>query len=158
MCEFDPRCSGSDDLVGRALSLIADGRWAVTGVFGDQLSPPIAYTTGLTEFGLPELVITGIEPGLAGKLVNTIGHEMRKNPEIGPGTLIEGLPCEPQSLIAVEVIDAEPLRLTRMLYGERFRALQLVWPDSSNLFPWERRHPAGRGRQPMLGVPVGAAA
>ena len=37
MCEFDPRCSGPDDLVSTAYEQIAAGRWSVTGVFGDGL-------------------------------------------------------------------------------------------------------------------------
>ena len=65
MCENDPRCNGGDDLVGNALVQIAQGRWGVTGIFGSALEPSFAYTTGLTEFGHPELVITGIEPSPA---------------------------------------------------------------------------------------------
>ncbi|WP_265742869.1 DUF4262 domain-containing protein [Gordonia liuliyuniae] len=70
MCEFDPRCGGSDDLIGHALSLIASGSWAVTGVYGDESSAPVAYTSGLTELGRPELVVTGVDPEHAGPVLN----------------------------------------------------------------------------------------
>ena len=155
MCEFDPRCSGADDLVGHALALIARGSWAVTGVYGDDLAPPVAYTTGLTELGRPELVITGVEPEPAGLVLNEAAARVVLTPGFAAGSTLTGLRSTNRyELTAVEVIDSSPMRVTHLLFGESFRAVQLVWPDRDHRLPWDRGYALSADEQPLLGLPA----
>jgi hypothetical protein len=158
MCEWDPRCSGSDDLVGHALALIAAGSWAVTGVYGDATAPPIAYTTGLTELGRPELVITGVAPEHAGPVLNEAAARIVARPEFGAGSTLTDLSSAPGSeFTAINVIDASALRVTALLFGRGFQAVQLVWADMSRRLPWDRGYALAPDDQPLLGVAMNAA-
>ena len=158
MCEWDPRCSGSDDLVGHALALIAAGSWAVTGVYGDATAPPIAYTTGLTELGRPELVITGVDPEQAGPVLNEAATLIVARPDFGAGATLSDLTSAPGSdFTAINVIDASALRITALLFGRGFQAVQLVWADMSHRLPWDRGYALAPDDQPLLGVATNAA-
>ena len=158
MCEFDPRCGGSDDLIGHALSLIASGSWAVTGVYGDESSAPVAYTSGLTELGRPELVVTGVDPEHAGPVLNEAAARVVLTPAFGAGTTIDGLrSTNGYRLTAIDVIDASPMRVTSLLFGQSFQAVQLVWPDRDGRLPWDRGYALVPDEQPLLGVATPSA-
>lgn len=154
MCEFDPRCDGSDDLVGGALALIAQGRWSVTGVFGSLGHPPLAYTTGLTERGLPELAITGLPPDLACILLNHAAQAAIDGTAVEAGSRVRAGMRRPVWFEAIDVIDPEPLRLTRLLYGQEFTTVQLAWPDDAGRYPWQAGYSIPSNVQPLLGVPA----
>ncbi|WP_040517447.1 DUF4262 domain-containing protein [Gordonia neofelifaecis] len=158
MCEFDPRCSGPDHLVDDALALIADGRWAITGVLGDAARSPMTYTTGLTEHGRPELVMTGLPPDLAGVLLEHAARSVIADRSFGPGSDVPARLRRPVRFRAVDVIDSEPMRLTRIVYGRQFDAVQLVWPDDDGRYPWQPGYSIPTQVQPLLGVPVAEAA
>ncbi|MGB3709637.1 DUF4262 domain-containing protein [Gordonia sp. (in: high G+C Gram-positive bacteria)] len=154
MCEFDPRCDGSDDLVGGALALIAQGRWAVTGVFGSVGHPPLAYTTGLTELGLPELAITGLPPDLACVLLNHAAQASVDGTVVAPGSRVHAGMRKPVWFEAIDVIDLEPLRLSRLVFGQGFSTVQLVWPDHADRYPWQVGYSIPSNVQPLMGVPT----
>lgn len=158
MCEFDPECDGADDLIGDALAQIAAGRWAVTGVLGDAAHPPIAYTSGLTDLGRPELVMTGLPPRLAGLLLDHAAQIVAGDAGFGAGSTIPARLRQRVSLTAIDVIDASPMRLTRVLYGLRFDAVQLVWPDDAGRYPWQAGYAIPQQVQPLLGVSAVKAA
>ncbi|MFT3715571.1 MAG: DUF4262 domain-containing protein [Gordonia sp. (in: high G+C Gram-positive bacteria)] len=150
MCDFDPRCDCGGDLVGNALTQIASGHWSVTAVYGDDEHAPFAYTTGLIEFDRPELVITGMDLLKACVELNEVAGRL-----IGDADHLASSSAFPY--IPVEVIDSSDLRVTRLLYGPAFAAVQLAWPDASMAYPWDRAYPADR-RQPLLGIPLPHAA
>jgi len=156
MCEFDPRCEGSDALVGNALAQIAMGRWAVTGIYGDADTTPFAYTTGLTEFGRPELVITGIAPAPACRILNAAGHRITAGAAFSPGDTVDRVLAEPYLPYVLPVVDDAELTVTRLLYGPDVEALQLVWPDRYGHYPWEPEFTIDRDQQPLLGLPLAA--
>lgn len=158
MCQFDPQCEGADDLVGDAIAQIAEGRWAVTGVLGDAAHPPLAYTTGLTEHGRPELVMTGLTPRLAGLLLDHAAQTVALDPTFGPGSRVPARLRRAVALRAIDVIDAAPMRLTRVVYGLQFEAVQLVWPDDEGHYPWQPGYAIPRQVQPLLGLPAAEAA
>ncbi len=150
MCEFDARCSGSDGMVGHALGQIAQGKWGATGVLGTGGAPSFTYTTGLTTLGRPELVMTGLDPEIAVGVINLAAVYMLADPDLVDGRdplrAVEDI-CE---VVAIEASDTSQMHVTRAVYGE-FRALQLVWPDERGRFPWDRRYPRRRSRQPLWG-------
>ena len=154
MCEFDPRCDGTDELVRDAIERIAVGSWSVTGVFGDAANSPFAYTSGLTDHGLPELVITGLSPDLAGTFLNEAARKSVTDARFCTAGYRPSRLRRPVTFSSVDVIDTDSMRLTRLLYGEGFRAVQLVWPDESGCFPWDPSYDIPREVQPLLGVPA----
>lgn len=153
MCEFDPRCQGSDNLVSNALDQIDAGRWAVTGVYGDELGPPFAYTTGLTEFSRPELVIYGLEPEQACGILNRTAELLIGDEHLFDASRLTGILRSPYQLTSLPALDTDELTVTRLLYGPNVPAVQLIWPDTRGRFPWEAGYSVAREAQPLSGIP-----
>ncbi|MCR6481714.1 DUF4262 domain-containing protein [Amycolatopsis sp. OK19-0408] len=127
---------------------VAERGWLVQGVDGEGVDPPWAYTIGLSEYGKPELVVTGLPVLVAAKLLNNLAaHSLQESPPT-PG---ERIPLRGGPLIEAVPL-AEPsahLLFAAALYGEEISALQLVHADAQGRFPWSADH---RGGQPVLGV------
>ena len=52
--------------------IMKDHGWAVQ--FVEDNRRPFAYTIGLHNLGLPELLVTGLQPQTAGRVLNSLGH------------------------------------------------------------------------------------
>ncbi|MEV6876991.1 DUF4262 domain-containing protein [Amycolatopsis sp. NPDC051128] len=130
---------------------VADRGWIVQGVEESGLYPPWAYTIGLSGFGLPELVATGLPLWAASDLLNGMAeHSLHAAPP-EPG---ERIPLRGGPLIEVVPL-AEPsahLIFAVALYGPEIRALQLVHADERGRWPWSADFRDGAGGQPVLGV------
>lgn len=132
--------------------------WAILGVFPTEKDPGpwFTYTIGLTGKGLPELIMVGLSNGQAAPLLNDAAEQLVKGElQIGEpiGTLLQDLPA---MLIEVDAkgMEKHPLNAAKAQYGEQIRALQLVWPDESGLFPWQEGfNPEMKELQPLLGDP-----
>lgn len=124
--------------------------WAVQGVERDGDHPPWAYTVGLTECGLPELVVTGMRMERAAALLNDVaGHLMHAEPpRPGERMPLHGWPT-------VEIVELPNphahLFTATALFGPWLRALQLVWADDRGHWPWDPGFRGSRGGQPVLG-------
>ena len=64
----------TDDYLDVLREIINGHGWAVQYVEGEDR--PFAYTVGLTDLGLPELLITGLPPRTAKRLLNSIAHDI----------------------------------------------------------------------------------
>lgn len=127
---------------------------AVQQVGGAPGSPVWSYTIGLRAVLLPELIIVG---GVAGQaqqqILNTLAARMRTGDELAVGKR------DPAVLEGVEVTYLEVADTTTELFTianhvqSAFRALQVVWPDTENRFPWEPGYGFAPGAQPLLGEP-----
>ncbi|MFT3661851.1 MAG: DUF4262 domain-containing protein [Gordonia sp. (in: high G+C Gram-positive bacteria)] len=157
MCEHDPRCTGADDLVGNAFAQIADGRWSVTGVYGDDTAPAVAYTTGLTEHRRPELLVTGLDPDLACRILDRAAELAVADRDLLGSRFLDGVVSPPHRLALLPAIDTVQMHVTRLLYGPDFLAVQLIWPDAHNRFPWESGYAHPASAQPLTGIPPLAA-
>jgi hypothetical protein len=123
--------------------------WVVQGVEDERL--PFAYTIGLHDRGLPELLVTGLSPEDAGRLLNDVAvaalggrvFEPGAHVAVGDGPLLE--------IVEVEHPDAH-LVFAVALGGPDVRALQLVWPDERGRWPWAAGWGRGRLLQPVLGI------
>ena len=143
-----PELTYDDYLDTVILPLVHQNGWAVQGVSGRH---PFAYTVGLTECGVPELVITGMDDCAAATVLNAIaGRVLREDLDVGARVDLSGLALE---VLAVEHPDLHLLTATA-LYGDEVRGLQLVWPDDRGRYPWQPGHRSRRGGQPLLGRPV----
>lgn len=147
------KCDNPDGTQEQYLAMLAgtvrDHGWAVQYVEDDRR--PFAYTVGLHEKGLPEMLITGLNPQTSMRVLNSVGRRI----------VDEGLPLQSamrldQDEFLFEVVDIEHpdvhLKFAAGLYGPEIRALQLVWADDRGRWPWDRGWGHGRRRQPVLGM------
>ncbi|WP_234711384.1 DUF4262 domain-containing protein [Mycolicibacterium llatzerense] len=130
--------------------IMKDHGWAVQFVEDDRR--PFAYTIGLHHLGLPELLVTGLPPRTAGRVLNSLGHQI-----VEDGTFLRpAMQIDYQGEFMFEVIDVEHpdvhLKNAVALCSPRIRAFQLVWTDARGCWPWDRGWSHGRRRQPVLGV------
>ncbi len=123
--------------------------WAVQYVESDR--SPLAYTVGLHDCGLPELLMTGVSAQRAMRLLNIVAGDM-----MGGKSLIPGQKIAVRSGPLVEIVEvANPdahMEWAVAFGGPEVRALQLVWADGRGRWPWAAAFSDGRGRQPVLGA------
>lgn len=138
-----------EKVLEQILARIARDRFATVGVHGSRCTAEFTYTVGLTEHGLPELIVTGQRPELANRLVRLWGDYLLDESLVLPG---EWLHAEPFVLEAVQVKEPQQhLRVAHRFYGDQLRALQLVWADPDGRWPWDPGFRARSAGQPLLG-------
>ncbi|MEJ2866787.1 DUF4262 domain-containing protein [Actinomycetospora sp. OC33-EN08] len=134
------------------LAMIEQYGWAIQYVQADRVHPPWAYTVGLVQYDLAELVVTGLSTQRAGHLLNDVAHEVVwHDGECLPG---QRFPLDDGTRIEVVELphpDAHLLAVPGLFPGLPLRALQLVWCDDRGRWPWDRRFRGRRGGQPVLG-------
>jgi Domain of unknown function (DUF4262) len=138
------------DYLDHMSALITRHGWAIQGIGRDRIHPPWAYTVGLTRYGKPELVATGLPVARATRLLNDVAAHIMHADEPAPG---ERIPLDGGPLIEIVEI-AEPtahLVIAVDLYGRQVRALQVVHADDRGHWPWDRGYRGVRGGQPVLG-------
>ncbi len=149
--------SSSEERLEYVRGLIAQNCWVVIGVHEERYRPPYSYTAGLTEQGLPELVITGLPQKRAADVLSRAAAEV-----LDGAALAHGRQVRVADGPLVEVVQlAEPgahLDIAAALYERRLAALQLVYADRHGYWPWDRRFRDGRGGQPVLGMRAEQAA
>ncbi|MFJ7212598.1 DUF4262 domain-containing protein [Amycolatopsis sp. NPDC098790] len=153
MC-FECQNPDRSGYVQRLRDGVAKRGWMVQGVESDGSYPPWAYTIGLSGYGLPELVVTGLPVEAAAKLLNGSAARFLDSSPPAAGERLP-MPGGPVEVVAL----AEPsahLVFAADLYGPEIRALQLVHADAGGRWPWSADYRDGRGGQPVLGVRDGA--
>ncbi|MGB5112446.1 MAG: DUF4262 domain-containing protein [Mycobacterium sp.] len=133
-----------DVLRGKAMK----NGWAVQYV---ETAPPFAYTIGLSEAGLPELLVTGLSPEQSMSLLNVVAHYLVQEVVPVPGDTMT-FPKDP-SVEFVEVTAPDVhMGWAVAFYGGPIRALQIAWRDAHGHSPWCPDFNSGGPRQPVLGV------
>ncbi|WP_006242414.1 DUF4262 domain-containing protein [Mycolicibacterium tusciae] len=148
--EFDPDGAAEDDIDGLR-EAVRDHLWLVKCV-PDEIRP-YAYTIGLQEMGLPELLATGVTTERALALFDLFVPDVIQDGAPAPGdqiVLAEGAVFE---AVEVDHPDAH-MDLGVKLFGPKLRAVQLVWTDGFGRWPWEAEFSYGGIRQPVLGVRI----
>lgn len=148
MCA-NPNATREDYLnhVGRT---IATNGWAVQAVERDRLRPPFSYTVGLTAYGKPELVVTGMQARRSAELLNDVASHVLHAPEPEPGEQIPLIGGPLIEFVEVEVPQAH-LFLVAEFFDDPGRALQVVHADDRGHWPWEVGYRGLKGGQPLLG-------
>jgi hypothetical protein len=151
MCwQCDNPDGATDDYLDELREMISDHGWAVQYVEDDKR--PFAYTIGLHDRGLPELLIYALTPDVAVRVLNSIAHMMVDDGAV----LVPSMHIDYEDRFLIEVVEIEHpdvhLKFAIRLCGPDVRALQLVWADPHRRFPWEPGWSHGRRRQPVLGV------
>jgi hypothetical protein len=131
--------------------VIAARGWAVIGVERSRLHPPVAYSVGLTGYGRPEVVVTGLPIPFATQLLDAVASQVLRAGAPRPGervTLPSGTPVE-----IVKVADATAcLKVAAEIFGPGIQALQAVHADDRGHWPWDSRYRGIAGGQPILGL------
>jgi hypothetical protein len=136
------------------LNKIQTHGWAVIRVSGED-GPDFAYSIGLYEkFGQPEIIILGLKPDTAHKLINDVGEAMGQGIVVRAGetsdAFLDSFRC------TFRRVPPHQYRayLGRALwyYKDRaFPALQFIYPDRHGRWPWEEGvHADFRRTQPVL--------
>ena len=142
--------------------LVGQVGWAVIKIVptGEDLSTSYAYTVGLTEHGLPELLISGLDPQLSQDLLNDLARRVHGTTQRFThlqtiGDLLRGFDAV---IIDGAPTDALHAGLALARYGaQRVRLQQVVWPDPQGRFPWQPGSTITAHAQPLLSHPTLAA-
>jgi len=125
------------DYLDHVRALIRGFGWTVQGVARFRLHPPWAYTVGLTEAGLPELVATGLPVPRATELLNDVAAHIFHSgtlPRPGDQIALVGGPL-------IEIVElpepAAHLFTAVEIFGGQIGALQLVHADERGHWPWD---------------------
>jgi hypothetical protein len=123
--------------------------WAVQYI--EDARMPFAYTVGLSDWGLPDVMITSVSKPRAWRLVNAVARRAMDGDAMDPGTRIT-LPGGPQ--VEFVVVDRPDVHMCWALNYARFpvRAVQAVWADGHGRWPWSPDFCDGRRIQPVLGL------
>jgi len=133
----------------RAMMRQHDG-WQVHYVRHDKR--PLAYTVGLHDRGLPELLISGLDARVSNTVLKSVGHMMADYGTV----LAPAMHIDYEDRFLIEVVEVQHpdvhLKSAAAICGPDVRALQLVWADDHGRWPWDPGWGHGRRRQPVLGV------
>ena len=148
------QCDHPDKTLDDYLALLrADDRVARLGSATRRKRPrPFAYTIGLHDRGLPELLVDRPAPE-TGPLAAEHVRQADDWPVCGP------LPGDQVSLPAgtrLELVDVEHpdahMGMAIAIEGPDITAVQLVWADSRGRWPWAPGFDDGNRHQPVLGA------
>jgi hypothetical protein len=134
--------------------------WHVIHVGG--AGPEFAYTVGLYRtFGHPEVVVLGLPGGVAHRLLNAVGAEVRAGRAFAAGSASREILERFDVAFRPVPPEAHRGRLGWAVWfydGPAFPALQVVYPDRDGRFPWEAGVADGlRAAQPVLADQSGGA-
>jgi hypothetical protein len=130
---------------------------SVTSVFDpDGNEPDFSYSIGIGQSSkAPDLIVVGLKREIGHWLVNEYNRRVQAGERFSPGVLYDGF----LEGFAVQFTPVDPphragyMRSAVWLYGgSDFEALQLLWPSTRGLWPWDPE--AGewfKANQPLLG-------
>jgi Domain of unknown function (DUF4262) len=124
--------------------------------------PPFAFSVGITRSAnAPEVIVIGLKEPMAHFVVNEYNRRVRGGEAVTPGQKYTGF-VEGFEVLGIDVHASnydEYLGYNLWLYqGPNFKVVQLVYPNTSGVWPWEK--PVGdwfRSWQPLLNEPVEAS-
>ena len=138
-----------DEYLDELRATIRTNGWVVQYVENDRT--PYAYTIGLDDWDLPELMISAVSPQRAVRLLNRFAADTVRGGVLVPGQQIK-VPSGPLvEIVEVDQPDAH-LNFAVAFAGPDIRAHQLVWADGRGRWPWSAAFCDGRRRQPVLGI------
>jgi Domain of unknown function (DUF4262) len=147
-CDHPSDSDAEEDISGLR-ECVREHGWVIKYVDDDRR--PYAYTIGLHQFGLPELMATGVTTERALALLDYFIEETISKGAPRPGDQIMLCDTAKIEVVHVDHPDAH-LDLAVSLFGPKLRALQLVWTDLRGRWPWDEKFDFDGLRQPVLGV------
>lgn len=142
--EDEPEHACADSAAGdaKALADIAEYGLHVISVVAEGDLPPFAYSIGIEQsLGLPELIVIGLKSPVAHSAINECYRQMKAGNPMTEGTRVTDLLGGGFACLIGEVPPAhfeEYMGWALWLYkGSHFRARQIIFPNTSGVFPWE---------------------
>lgn len=129
---------------------------SVTSVFDEKgEEPPFSYSIGIAKTAMaPELIVVGLKKDIGHWLINEYNRRVRAGERFSPGTpytgFLEGHPV--QFGVVAQDQREEYMRSAAWLHGgPGFEALQLIWPSTDGIWPWDAEASERfRRQQPLL--------
>lgn len=123
--------------------------WAVQYVELDR--SPFAYTVGLNDWGLAELLITGVSPARASRLLGAVAREALRGSSLAAGGKLKVTGGPLVEFVEVDHPDVHMGWAVEHAQGP-IGAVQVVWADGRGRWPWSAAFCDGRRLQPVLGL------
>ena len=130
---------------------VVEKGWLVMRI--EDRAKSFSYTVGLTDHGLPELLITGLPQQMSQQLLDHVARYMQRKRVPAAGDTM----TLPDGWCAEFVQVSEPrthLAMAVGVCGPQVWALQVVWLDRDGHSPWSPFFNHGGTRQPVLGIRV----
>ena len=131
-----------DDGEKNFVANIREHGWFRTSVFSDEDHSGFSYTTGFwATLGKPELIMFGLRSETAHAVFWDVFRDLKSGRDLPVRTPTgDVFGNQPACLFLMDkAMYPEYLGWSRWFYaGDDFPCLQLVWPDRSGAFPWDR--------------------
>lgn len=134
-------CISKDDLLEKTKLNIEKFSIQVIMVASTDYLPSFAYSIGLTKtFNHPEIICFGLSNGLGHQIINDVAEIIKKGETIESGKIYsEIFENSRATFLKVDQRNiADYFGAALNFYeNEEFSALQLIWTDRNDRFPWE---------------------
>lgn len=136
-------CSGKatlEEVRNRILTAIGQYGWSVVAVGGEGEEPGYGYSIGLWHtFRHPEVIVFGLPPEIAQKIINNIGRAIKKGSRFSDNATSDIIANHRLAFADVPEDCYEFFVGMGISFyeGEHFPLLQVVWPDPQGKFPWD---------------------
>lgn len=145
-----------DEYERNILRHIEEHGCSVTSVFDPEESePPFTYSIGIAKSsGAPELIIVGLDSKISHWMVNEYSRRCQAGERFQSGVLylgfLEGFAVQFGAVTRAH--RAKYMRSACWLHGgPEFEAVQLIWPDTAGVWPWDSEATDWlRANQPLL--------
>ena len=156
------------EILGGMEAKITEHGVMVHAIDGQGTAPSFAYTTGMTEMGLPEVFMIGLPAQHAANGVYGYFHQIKAGallPDTRTVTTLFNLPVEVVDVTGAEQFAAlaDLCSFTTDYYESKGKSVQwqqIVMSDREGLFPWEEGFDTDlmEHAQPLFGVPAAVEA
>ena len=122
--------------------------------------PPFSYSVGITQTSnAPEVFVIGLKQELAHSVINRYNHQVRAGGRFASGKrysgFLEGFEIQAQKVDHSFYDEYFGMNL-RFYKGANFEVLQLIYPDTRGVWPWEAEASEWfKSRQPILAAQPG---
>lgn len=135
------KCIGKDELLVQTKTNIAKYGLQVIMVNGSNYSPSFAYSIGLFEtYNQPEIICFGFSEKLGHEIINDVADLMKNGETIKAYTNYDNIFKDSRAeFLPVDNRNIDDYFGAALnYYGTiKFPALQLIWTDRNDKFPWE---------------------
>jgi hypothetical protein len=132
----------SDNFIEKTEEHIRKSGLSVVCVSGDEKNPPFAYSVGLQKtYDHPEIICFGMPIKLSHQIINDVAEIIKKDGKIKPNTEYTNIFKDSRAIfLPVKKNNIEGYLYVAIGYygSNNFEALQLIWTDRNNKFPWEK--------------------
>ena len=137
-CEACAQCDMGEDEFGAEIEATVKEHGHMIIMTETEKRVPMAYTVGLAEAGLPELVCFGLQPKDA-DVLNPAADLLRKG-ELPLDTPFKGF--TKQALVFKAVPPERGVGYVNWAnarIGRPVKLIQMVWPDKAGQYPWSKK-------------------